>query len=70
MSSFKEFLAENKPLSNASLQNLIASAASLPPIVLAKLIKDLEDIKRGGDEWRKNPSNLGVKSAVMDIDNS
>lgn len=34
--------------------------AALPRFKQIKLLKDLEDIKKGGSEWRQKPSLLGI----------
>lgn len=56
--------AQPKAMNSTSLKQLAATAAQLTPIALAKLIRDIEDIKKGGDKWRSAPSTLGVKSSM------
>lgn len=51
----------NVPLSAQQLEALRVQMYQLNPLQLSKLIKDLEDIKRGGSKWRLEPSNKGFK---------
>lgn len=46
-------------LSTQQIAAIRQQMARLSPIEMTKLIKDLEDIKRGGSDWRKQPSRRG-----------